>query len=452
MQPVKKQIIAIDDEPNILLSIKSCLSSDDFHVDTCSDINVSIQAMQSNLYDCALIDIRLGGESGVDLFKRMLSEKMDIPVIFMSGNASLKEAVESQKLGAYDFLEKPFSSDKLRLTIENCLTFFQLKNRLSRMSGSQYDQAIIGKHNKVCRLKREMAKVAGTDAAVLINGESGTGKELIANAIHQGSSRSKGELITVNCSAVPENLVESALFGHVKGAFTGADSAKKGYFEQAHNGSVFLDEIGDMPLSAQVSLLRVLESREIQKVGAESIIKVNVRVIAATHKDLKSEVEAGRFRQDLYYRLNVIPIVSPALRERLTDIPLLTTHLVERLCKQHGMPPKKIETACFDVFKKYSWPGNVRELANTLERMVIMGGDKLRVDDIPHDITDTHCASSDDLTLKAYRASAERELIVNRLNQHSGNVSEVARSLDIDRTNLHKKIKLYGIKKESDFI
>jgi DNA-binding NtrC family response regulator len=447
----KFNVLVIDDEPNILLSIEACLNPKHYKVDSFTRVKEAFIAMQQGVYDCALIDIRLDNDNGIELFKRMKAADIVIPTIFMSGNASLDEAAESQKLGAYDFIEKPFSSDKLKITLDNCLNYYQLRNKLSRLEQSKFQSTLVGDHPLMQELKTEIAKVAKTDAVVFVHGESGTGKELIATAIHNLSSRADNEMITVNCSAIPNNLLESALFGHTKGAFTGADKAKKGYFEQAHQSTLFLDEIGDMPLSAQASLLRVLENKEIQKVGSESVIKVDVRVIAASHKNLKSEVELGNFREDLFYRINVIPITSPSLKQRLSDLELLVHYLIGNLCNRHGLPLKQIEPTCLHIFEKYAWPGNVRELTNTLERMIIMGGETLLVEDIPKDITHTKQAIGGQLSLKEFRAVTEREFIIQRLKLCKGNISKVAKSLDIDRTNLHKKIKQYEINKEQSF-
>ena len=451
MRPARYRIIAIDDEANILLSIKACLPREQYHFDSVTTASEAFIAMPRKVYDCALIDIRLHNENGIELFKKMQAAQINTPVIFMSGNASLNEAAESQKLGAYDFLEKPFSKEKLQITINNCLKYYHLKNRLNQLEKNHQSRSLIGEHISMIQLKNELAKVSVTNAVVLIQGESGTGKELIANEIHQLSVRRDNQLVTVNCSAIPDNLVESALFGHKKGAFTGATESTKGYFEQANKGSIFLDEIGDMPLPAQASLLRVLETSEIQKVGSDSLTKVDVRIIAATHKNLKEEVEKGNFRQDLYYRISVIPIQSPALRERLSDLPQLTHYLIKRLCQRHGLPFKKMDDACLTVFAQYNWPGNIRELTNALERMVILGGEILAPQDIPSDISFTNNQIPENMTLKACRAAAEREVILSRLKKFNGNISQVARSLDIDRTNLHKKLKQYQINRDHLF-
>ncbi|NQZ12739.1 MAG: sigma-54-dependent Fis family transcriptional regulator, partial [Algicola sp.] len=304
------------------------------------------------------------------------------------------------------------------------------------------------------QLRIEISKVGMTDAAVLISGESGTGKELIAQSIHQQSKRANNSFIKVNCSAIPENLIDSALFGHVKGAFTGAEQHKKGFFEMANTGTLFLDEIGDMPLASQTSLLRVLESSEIQKVGSDKISKVDVRILAASHKDLKQQVSEGNFREDLFYRINVIPLKSPPLRERASDIPLLVNQLVNVLCKRNGFAKKPIDKSVYPVLSSYAWPGNVRELLNTLERMLIMSDDTLTKDDIPAEIASqsvTQQGTDEGLTLKEYRNSMERELLITRLKQYQGNITHVAKSLGIDRTYLHKKLAQFDIKRAQEF-
>ncbi len=451
MNDMKSLIAVVDDEKNILLSIESCLSSKSIAVDCYSSAGEALIGLQRHVYDCALIDIRLGEESGIELFKRLRASGVNTPIIFISGNASLDEAAKSQQLGAFDFIEKPFSIEKLKITLDNCLKYHQLENKLNSVRHSTMDIKLIGEHKLMTELKRDIGKVAKTSAAVLINGESGTGKELIASAIHRTSSRANNAMVKVNCSAIPENLIESALFGHLKGSFTGATETKSGYFEQAHKSTLFLDEIGDMSLAGQSSLLRVLESGEIQKIGAPTITEIDVRVIAATHKDLAQEVALGNFRQDLYYRLNVIPLFSPPLRERSEDIPLLVDHLLSMLCKRHGIPQKVMEDSCLADLINYSWPGNIRELNNTLERMIIMGGDNLDSRDIPKDINSNTAIQNSDISLKNYRRACDRKLILQRLKQYKGNISKVARSLDIDRTNLHKKMKVLKISRESEF-
>jgi len=457
----KSHVIIVDDEVNICRSVKACLIPEGYQV---SDFNTAASAFESMLttaYDCAIIDIRLGEDSGIKLFEQMRGDGIDIPAIFISGNASLDEAVQSLKLGAYDFIEKPFGADKLTVTVKNCIEYHQLKVRVKDLQDAESSSKplLVGDHQSMVQLRKDIAKVAKTDAAILISGESGTGKELIAQSIHQQSGRSDQRFIKVNCSSIPENLIDSALFGHVKGAFTGAEQHKKGFFEMADKGTIFLDEIGDMPLVAQTSLLRVLENAEIQKVGADRVQKVNVRVLAASHKNLKQQVEQGLFRADLFYRINVIPLQSPALRERASDIPLLAHHLVEYLAKRHGFAVKPIDKACYPILSQYAWPGNVRELINTLERMLIMSDERVLVDDIPLEIApDTGVknqaitsVNEQDLTLKQFRSLWERELLIEKLKQFKGNITHVAKSLGIDRTYLHKKLAQFDISRDQRF-
>ena len=452
------QVIVIDDEVNICRSVKACLTPDGCKVVDFNSPAPALESMELNHYDCAIIDIRLGELSGIKLYQQMKTAGVDIPVIFISGNASLNEAVESLKLGAYDFIEKPFGAEKLNVTVKNCIEHHRLKHRVNALETEKQSQNhIVGDHPLIENLRKQITKVAKADAAVLICGESGTGKELIAQSIHQQSARCDGAFITVNCSAIPENLIDSALFGHVKGAFTGAEQNKKGFFETAHKGTIFLDEIADMPLAQQASLLRVLENAEIQKVGSDKITKVDVRVLAASHKNLKQQVEQGNFRADLYYRINVIPLTSPALRERASDIPLLVNYLMKMMCERNGFTTKTVDKACYAILSQYTWPGNVRELLNTLERMLIMSDDTITVDDIPLEITNAVTntnvsnVSEQDLTLKEFRNLWERELLIEKLKQFKGNITHVAKSLGIDRTYLHKKLAQFGISRDQRF-
>lgn len=450
---MKHNVIVVDDEVNIQRSIEMCLNGPEFDVTTFSDPMKALLHIQTDCVDIAIIDICLKNANGIEFYQELRKSGHAFPVIFISGNASLSEAAHCMKLGAYDFLEKPFTGDKLLFTMKNCADQLRLKSKIAQLEGEQA-QELLGEHDNIKNLRREIQKVAKVDSAILIAGESGTGKELIAHSIHDQSQRAGSAFIKVNCSAIPESLHESALFGHIKGAFTGADSNKKGYFETANNGTIFLDEIGDMSLMAQSSLLRVLENSEIQKVGSDTITKVNVRVIAASHKNLKKEVEQGNFREDLFYRLNVIPLISPPLRERASDIPLLATHLINKICHQHGLPTKEISPDCFPVFQRYSWPGNVRELTNTIERMIIMSGPTLTKDDIPLEVTkvqEVNTFSEDNISLREFKQRTEREFIITQLKKHGGNISRLAKSLEVDRTNLHKKMTQLDIKRENLF-
>jgi DNA-binding NtrC family response regulator len=444
------RIIVIDDEKNICLSIKACLEIEGSEVITASTIEAALSLLRREVFDLAIIDIKLEQQSGIELVKAMQSDSIETPFIFISGHASLDEAAETIKLGAYDFLEKPFSSEKLLVTVNNCLEHIRVQNHLNHYKDKERAELLIGESEVIKALKKDINKVAVTDAAILISGESGTGKELIAKSIHQHSNRQQQEFIVVNCSAIPENLIESALFGHVKGAFTGADTHKKGYFELADGGTIFLDEIGDMSLNAQSSLLRVLENKQIQKVGAEKTQQVNVRVIAASHKDLKAEVDNGRFREDLFYRLNVIPLRSPTLRERRGDMHLLARYFVEKTSVKYGLQTKTLAAECVHILQQYHWPGNVRELSNIIERMVILGGQQLTQCDIPKDIFNEieHQQDLDtDQSLKAFKQHSEKNFLRKKLKQCNGNVTLMAKQLEVDRTALHKTLNKYDIKR-----
>ena len=451
---MKYKIVVLDDEPNIQRSIKACLDTSEYTTTTFGDPVKALSYIEQNCVDIAIIDICLQESSGIEFYQQLKKDGFDIPVIFISGNASLTDAANCMKVGAFDFLEKPFSGDNLLFTLRNCIEQRRLQQRLIELENSQDKHDILGDHKSVKILRREIDKVASVDSVVLISGESGTGKELIAHNIHNRSLRKSEAFIKVNCSAIPENLHESALFGHVKGAFTGADNHKKGYFEVANHGTLFLDEIGDMSLTAQASLLRVLENKEIQKVGSDKITNVDVRVIAASHKNLIKEVESGKFREDLYYRLSVIPIASPSLRERASDIPLLTEHLLVKICQRHGLPRKTINSTAIVKLEKYSWPGNIRELTNTIERMVILGSEVLTQDDIPSEVLQNQNnpkALNTNQTYKAFKQDMERTFLVEKLKQYEGNISQVAKALEIDRTHLHKKLSQLDIKREQYF-
>ena len=449
-----KKVIVIDDEINIRRSIKACLLPEGYDSVDFAEPVTALNDMQQNFYDVAIIDIRLGRDSGIELFQQMREQKIDLPVIFISGNGSLDEAAQSLKLGAFDFLEKPFNADKLLITVKNCIEFNELRSRLNTLQQSQQQEQLLGEHPLMQQLRRDITKVAASDAAIFICGESGTGKELIAQSLHQHSRRVKGPLVKVNCSAIPENLIESVLFGHIKGAFTGAEQHKKGFFEMANQGTLFLDEIADMSLSAQASLLRALENKEIQKVGSDKVTKVDVRLLAASHKDLKQLVSQGLFREDLFYRINVIPLKSPSLRERASDIPLLVNHFIKLLCQRNGCATKTIDPKCYALLSRYTWPGNIRELLNTVERMVIMGGTKLMPTDIPDEIAAKKqplLINNEDLSLKEFRQLMERELLIKKLKQYQGNITQVAKVLLIDRSYLHKKLVEYKIKRNQHF-
>lgn len=456
------RILLIDDDKNIRRSLQLSLQNQGFDVHVAQDGPQALQLMQEHSYDILVSDVVLGDFSGVDLFSHLRQQHWDVPVIFMSGAATLTEVARLMRLGAADFLEKPFSEERLVLSIERCFKFAQLQSRIRYLEKTQDPEGelIIGQSRHIQEVKEMIARVAGAKAPVLITGESGTGKELVARQIHTQSKRAQEPFIRINCSAIPENLVESELFGHEKGAFTGATQKQRGYFELAHMGTLFLDEIGEMSLGAQAKILRALQSGEIQAVGAKQFRKVDVRVIAATHKDLKQAVSRAEFREDLYFRLNVIPIHLKPLRERREDISLLAQKLISDIARDNSYQKREFTSEALDILTQWTWPGNIRELRNFLERLLILGGGPVIVEDVLNplysspelEVSNTGFNGvSSSTSLKSFRDSQEREYIVKILKSVNGNISKAAEILEIERTYLHRRIGYFKIEKREYF-
>jgi two-component system, NtrC family, nitrogen regulation response regulator NtrX len=449
-QPV---VLVVDDEKNIRNAIEIALGQEGMHVIGAHDVAAALRTLHERLVDLMIVDIRLGEVSGLDFFRRAQADGIAPPAIFISGHATLSEAAQAVKLGGFDFLEKPFSAEKVAVAARRCLEMSSLRERL-RLAETAHDAEIVGDSAVIRRMVQDAFKVARTQASVLITGESGSGKELVANCIHANSDRAQQPFVKVNCSAIPENLIESELFGHERGAFTGAIAARKGLFEVAHRGVIFLDEIADLAASAQAKILRALQSGEIQRVGAERPTVVDVRVLSGTHKDLKAAVTEGRFREDLYYRLNVVPLRVPALRERLEDLPLLVKFLVRRLGERNNLREKPIDDEVFDELMRYDWPGNVRELQNMLERLMVMSGERITTLDLPEEIlaAATRNGTAPEVSaLKEFRDRAERDHIIATLRRLNGNVSQAALALGVGRTYLHKRLAVLQIAKK-DFL
>ena len=449
-QPV---VLVVDDEKNIRNAIEIALGQEGMHVIGAHDVAAALRTLHERLVDLMIVDIRLGEVSGLDFFRRAQADGIAPPAIFISGHATLSEAAQAVKLGGFDFLEKPFSAEKVAVAARRCLEMSSLRERL-RLAETAHDAEIVGDSAVIRRMVQDALKVARTQASVLITGESGSGKELVANCIHANSDRAQQPFVKVNCSAIPENLIESELFGHERGAFTGAIAARKGLFEVAHRGVIFLDEIADLAASAQAKILRALQSGEIQRVGAERPTVVDVRVLSGTHKDLKAAVGEGRFREDLYYRLNVVPLRVPALRERLEDLPLLVKFLVRRLGERNNLREKPIDDEVFEELMRYDWPGNVRELQNVLERLMVMSGERITTLDLPEEIlaAATRNGTAPEVSaLKEFRDRAEREHIIATLRRLNGNVSQAALALGVGRTYLHKRLAVLQIAKK-DFL
>ncbi len=454
MTTAKPVVLVLDDEKNIRTAIEIALGQEGMHVIAAHDVASALRTLHERIVDAMIVDIRLGEVSGLEFFRRAQADGVAPPAIFISGHATLTEAAETVKLGGFDFLEKPFSAEKIAVTVRRCLEMSSLRERLRLAEGAQDGAQIVGESSVIRRLVMDAMKVARTNANVLITGESGSGKELVANCIHTNSDRAQQPFVKVNCSAIPENLIESELFGHERGAFTGAVAARKGLFEVAHRGVLFLDEIADLSASAQAKILRALQCGEIQRIGAERPTIVDVRVLSGTHKDLKQAVAEGRFREDLYYRLNVVPLRVPALRERLDDLPLLIGFLMRRLGARNNLREKPVDDEVVDELRRYDWPGNVRELQNVLERLLIMSGERITTLDLPEEILGggpQRDASATVPALKEFRDRAEREHIIATLRRHNGNVSQSALELGVGRTYLHKRLAVLQITKK-DFL
>jgi two-component system nitrogen regulation response regulator NtrX len=452
--PAKPVILVLDDEKNIRSAIEIALAQEGMHVIAAHDVAAALRTLHERIVDAMVLDIRLGEVGGLDFFRRIEADGIAPPTLFISGHASLTEAAQAVKIGGFDFLEKPFTAEKIVVTVKRCLEMSALRARL-KLAQSQHGASseIVGNSPVIRRLVNAAIKVAQTNASVLITGESGSGKELVANCIHAHSARAHAPFVKVNCSAISESLVESELFGHERGAFTGAVAARKGLFESAHHGVIFLDEIADLAPSAQAKILRVLQNGEIQRVGSERVTHVDVRILSGTHKDLKAAVAAGRFREDLYYRLNVVPLHVPALRERKEDIPLLVQFLMARLGERNNLRVKPIDDDVLEEFKAHGWPGNVRELQNLLERLLIMSGERITALDLPEDFLAAPAdgATAGHSSLKEFRDNAEREYIVATLRRNNGNVSQTAVELGVGRTYLHKRLSVLNIAKK-DFL
>jgi DNA-binding NtrC family response regulator len=481
-------ILVVDDEKNIRRTLRMVLEGEGYEVAEAGNLAEAEAALGGARFDALLLDVKLAEASGIDFLARLKRGEVggdaDTPVIMISGHATVEDAVKATRLGAFDFLEKPLDRERVIVTVRNALerrAMGREVTRLRREVSGKYQ--MIGEAPVMQELYRQIAKVAPTTGRVLISGESGTGKELIARAIHDASPRKgEGEFVKVNCAAIPPELIESELFGHERGAFTGAVGKKRGLFEVAHQGTIFLDEIGDMAPNAQAKVLRVLQQGELVRVGGEKVIQVDCRVIAATNKDLAEEVAAGRFREDLYFRLNVIPIRSPELRERVEDVPRLAEAFVKQCCEENGFRMKRLTGEVVERLQAYAWPGNVRELRNVIERLVIMSDDEITERDLPPylggfgpavrvtsaapagpapgqsgpiaALPDDEVAAALDvrrwaqLPLREFRDESEREFIKLRLREHEWNISRTAQALGIERTNLHKKLRALGIERE----
>jgi len=452
------RILIIDDEKNIRQSLKGILEDEGYKVDTAESGEEGFELLGRENYKIIILDVLLPGMSGLDFLKKLKPDNLVAFVLVISGHATVDMAVEATKLGAYNFMEKPLNADKLLLEVKNLMERIKIEkeiNNLKALAETEYE--MIGNAAAIKKLKEEIAKAAPTDGRVLIEGENGTGKELVARAVHQASNRSAKPFGKINCAAIPKDLIESELFGHEKGAFTGAAARKIGRIEEADTGTLFLDEIGDMNLETQAKLLRVLEENELVRLGSNKPIKFDVRIISATNKDLFKEIEAGNFREDLYFRLKVVPIAVPPLRERRSDIPLLIQHFLKSFCTKNNKHLTAFDPSALELMKSYPWRGNVRELKNTVERIVIMSeNDIIGVDEIKNYLqpfkeqpVQTGLTTDFELegkSLKELTEEFQKRILKDEFIKCKGNVSAIALELKIDRANLHRKLKKFKIK------
>jgi two-component system nitrogen regulation response regulator NtrX len=452
-----KQILVVDDEERIRQSLNGILKDEGYEVLEAKDGLQALKQIESDPPELVLLDIWMPGMDGMEVLERMKGQIPNLPVIMISGHGNIELAVKAVRLGAYDFIEKPLSLEKVLLTVNNALLFSKLEqeNRALRQE-IQRKYEIVGNSPEIQQLKEQIKIVAPTNGWVLINGENGTGKELVARGIHALSLRADRPFVEVNCAAIPEELIESELFGHEKGSFTGALTKKRGKFDLSNGGTIFLDEIADMSLKTQAKILRILQEQKFERVGGTEMIYVDVRVIAATNRDLKEEIQKTKFREDLYYRLNVIPIVVPPLRDRKTDIPLLVEHFIAEFCLDNNKELKKISPEAMSLLVAYSWPGNVRELKNIVERMVIMTrGAVIEAKDVPDPIQEQHKAPMEFSffefgLLRDARREFEKRFIMKKLMENDENISKTAEVIGIERSNLHRKIKSYGIEMKKE--
>ncbi len=450
-----KTVLIIDDEQDIREALKGVFRDEGYEVKTSGSAEDALRKLDSAPPDLVLLDIWLPGIDGIEALKEIKARYPTLPVIMISGHANIETAVKTTKLGAYDFIEKPLSLDKVMLTAEHALERKRLveeNTALRTKAWHKYD--IIGKSKSILGLKSDIARVAPSNSWVLITGENGTGKEFVARNIHLLSNRSGKPFVEVNCAAIPEELIESELFGHEKGAFTSAIAQKKGKFDLSDKGTIFLDEIGDMSLKTQAKILRILQEQSFERVGGTERISVDVRVIAATNKNLKEQIVKGTFREDLYYRLNVIPFHVPPLRERREDIPLFIDHFLDEFCRETARERLKLAEDSMEMLSAYEWPGNVRELKNVIERLVIMTpGAVITGDDIPSYIKGAGPVQPRSIfgsaLLKEARREFEREFISRKLKEFGGNIAKTAEAIGIERSHLYRKIKSYGIEHEN---
>jgi len=453
---VSRRILVIDDEQGIRAALGQLLEYEGYEVRTHANATDGIAEYQKWRPHLVFLDVKMAGMDGMEALKRLREIDPAATIVMISGHATIRTAVEATQLGAYEILEKPLDTDRILVMLRNALSHLDLQEENARLKQSiEAPYEIVGKTPVMRALMEKIEKVATTPARVLITGENGTGKELVARALHRMSPRAAKPFVEVNCAAIPGELIESELFGHMKGSFTGAISDRAGKFEQANKGTLFLDEIGDMSLAAQAKVLRVLQDNVITRIGGAKPISVDVRVIAATNKTLENEIAAGKFREDLYYRLNVVPIHVPSIRERREDISMLAQYFAATLSAREGIPPRTFTPDALERLSTLDWPGNVRELRNTVERLLILSSDtEMTARDIDRlagqrALDDAGLATLTQCrTFEEFKDAAERAFLLNKLREFDWNVSETARAVEMPRSNLYKKIERYSLSRE----
>jgi two-component system, NtrC family, nitrogen regulation response regulator NtrX len=453
---VSRRILVVDDEEGIRGALSQLLEYEGYDVRTASSGADGIAEYTRWRPHLVFLDVKMAGMDGLEALKKIRDLDPTATVVIISGHATIRTAVEATQLGAYDILEKPLDTDRILVLLRNAVSQLDLQKENARLREAVEPYQIVGRSAPIRALQEKIEKVASTPARVLITGENGTGKELVARAVHRGSPRASKPFVEVNCAAIPGELIESELFGHVKGSFTGAIADRAGKFEQANRGTLFLDEIGDMSLAAQAKVLRVLEDNVLTRIGGSKPISVDVRVIAATNKNLELEIGAGRFREDLYYRLNVVPVHVPPLRERREDIPVLAEYFLTLLTAREGIIPRTLSRDAIERLSALDWPGNVRELRNTVERLLILASNsEITARDVDRlsgqrTLDDTGLASlSGCKTFEEFKDAAERAFLLAKLREFEWNVSETARAVEMPRSNLYKKIERYSLTRET---
>ena len=450
--PLRAHLLIVDDEANTLASLSRAFRLAGHEATVCDHAAKALELAKTQHFDLILSDVVMPGKDGLTLLEELKAQGVAAPVVMMSGQAHIEMAVKATRLGALDFLEKPISSDKLMLTVENALKLQRLESENRQLRQRLGKHEIVWKGEAMRRVMAQLERVAASESRVCIFGETGTGKELVARTIHERSPRSGGPFVTLNCAAVPAELIESELFGHEKGSFTGASGRHIGKFEQADQGTIFLDEIGDMPLNMQAKLLRVLEEGEVERIGGDKPVSVSVRVVVATHRDLEARVREEKFRQDLFHRIHVFPLLLPPLRERREDIPALVEHFAAQVCAQNGWKPAPFTADAIEALKSHAWPGNVRELRNMVERLMLLSTEG-QVDLATVQIALPKTSSSGTATPIAIDSGAladrvqsfEREVILAELKRSHQNMSLAAKTLGLERSHLYKKAEQLGI-------